>query len=167
MLLTDAAGFFGCLVLCGWLQLIDPVFRADGLLLTASTLAVTHLLARFLGFYHSIVRYIGMGLLMAGARVAAGSAIFLAVVAWYSGLTTLPARLAVVYAAFCGLYLVGSRYMAQYYLVRRPAEKNNVIIYGAGESGARVLQAMQVNQAFRPVAFIDDDPAIQGNRING
>ena len=96
MLLTDAAGFFGCLVLCGWLQLIDPVFRADGLLLTASTLAVTHLLARFLGFYHSIVRYIGMGLLMAGARVAAGSAIVLAVVAWYSGLTTLPARLAVV-----------------------------------------------------------------------
>lgn len=80
MLSTDAAGFFGCLVLCGWLQLIDPVFRADGLLLTASTLAVTHLLARFLGFYHSIVRYLGMNLLMAGARVATGSAIFLALI---------------------------------------------------------------------------------------
>jgi FlaA1/EpsC-like NDP-sugar epimerase len=104
---------------------------------------VTHLLARFLGFYHSIVRYIGMGLLMAGARVAAGSAIFLALIAWVSGLTTQPYRLAVVYAAFCGLYLVGSRYTAQYYLVRRPSDKNNVIIYGAGESGAQVLQTMQ------------------------
>ena len=29
MLATDAAGFFGCLVLCGWLQLIDPVFRTS------------------------------------------------------------------------------------------------------------------------------------------
>jgi FlaA1/EpsC-like NDP-sugar epimerase len=167
MLSTDAAGFFGCLVLCGWLQLIDPVFRADGLLLTASTLAATHLLARFLGFYHSIVRYLGMNLLMAGARVAAGSAIFLALIAWYSGLTSQPAQLAVVYGAFCGLYLVGSRYMAQYYLVRRASDKDNVIIYGAGESGARVLQAMQGNHSFHPVAFIDDDPAIQDKQISG
>jgi FlaA1/EpsC-like NDP-sugar epimerase len=167
MLITDAAGFFGCLVLCGWIQLIDPVFRADGLLLTASTLAVTHLLARFLGFYSSIVRYLGMGLLLAGARVAAGSALVLAAVAWYAGLTTQPARLAVIYAAFCGLYLVGSRYAAQYYLVRRGYEKANVIIYGAGESGARVLQAMHANEAFHPIAFVDDNPAIQGNQING
>jgi FlaA1/EpsC-like NDP-sugar epimerase len=167
MLFTDAAGFLGCLVLCGWLQLIDPVFRADGMLLTAGTLAVTHLLARHLGFYHSIVRYLGMGLLMAGARVATGSAVILALIAWYSALTPQPARLAVVYAAFCGLYLVGSRYTAQYYLVRRASEKSKAIIYGAGESGARVVQAMQGNPAFHPVAFVDDDAAIQGSRING
>ena len=167
MLFADAMGFLGCLVLCGWVQLIDPVFRADGLLLTASTLAVTHLLARYLGFYHSIVRYLGMGLLIAGARVAAGSAIALALIAWYSGLTTQPARLAVVYGAFCFLYLVGSRYTAQYYLVRRASDKDNVIIYGAGDAGARVVQAMHGNHSFTPVAFIDDDPAMQGKRING
>jgi FlaA1/EpsC-like NDP-sugar epimerase len=167
MLATDAAGFFGCLVLCGWIQLIDPVFRADGLLLTASTLAVTHLLARFLGFYNSIVRYLGMGLLIAGARVAVGSALVLAAVAWYAGLTTQPARLAVIYAAFCGLFLVGSRYAAQYYLVRRGYEKDNVIVYGAGESGARVVQALHANEAFHPVAFVDDDLATQGNQVNG
>jgi FlaA1/EpsC-like NDP-sugar epimerase len=167
MLGTDAAGFFGCLVLCGLLHLIDPVFRADGLLLTASTLAVTHLMARFLGFYHSIVRYLGMGLLVAGAKVAVGSAVALALIGWYSGLTAQPVRLAVVYAAFCGLYLVGSRYMAQYYLVRRGSDKGNAIIYGAGESGARVLQAMQGHNDFHPVAFVDDDPAVQDKHVNG
>ena len=166
MLCTDAAGFFGCLVLCGWVQLIDPVFRTDGLLLTASALAVTHLMARYLGFYHSIVRYLGMGLLMAGARVALGSSIVLAVVAWNAGLTTHPTRLAVVYAAFCGLYLVGSRYMAQYYLVRHASDKTNVVIYGAGEAGVRVAKAMQGNNRFHPVAFVDDDPAMQGRRID-
>jgi FlaA1/EpsC-like NDP-sugar epimerase len=167
MLCTDAVGFFGCLVLCGWVQLIDPVFRTDGLLLTASALAVTHLLARYLGFYHSIVRYLGMGLLMAGARVAMGSSIALAVLAWNAGLTAHPTRLAVVYAAFCGLYLVGSRYMAQYYLVRHASDKANVIIYGAGEAGARVAKAMKGNNRFHPVAFVDDDPAMQGKRIDG
>jgi FlaA1/EpsC-like NDP-sugar epimerase len=167
MLCTDAAGFFGCLVLCGWVQLIDPVFRTDGLLLTVSALAVTHLMASYLGFYHSIVRYLGMGLLMAGARVAMGSSIVLAALAWNAGLTAHPARLAVVYAAFCGLYLVGSRYMAQYYLVRHASDKASVVIYGAGEAGARVAKAMQGNNRFHPVAFVDDDPAMQGKRIDG
>ena len=167
MLLVDAAGFASCLVLCGWVQLIDPVFRPDGMTLVVSILVITHLLARYLGFYHSIVRYLGMGLLMAGARVAAGSAIALAAVAWYTNLTTQPAKLAVVYGAFCFLYLVGSRYIAQYYLVRRPTDKDNVIVYGAGEAGARVVQAMHGNHTFNPVAFVDDDPAMHGKRING
>ena len=167
MLFTDAAGFLGCLVLCGWVQLIDPVFTADGLLLVASTLIVTHVLARFLGFYHSIVRYLGMGLLVASARVAVGSAVALAGFAWWFGLTTQPLRLAVVYGAFCGLYLVGSRYVAQYLLVRRSPDKAKVIVFGAGEAGARVVQAMHGNNSFSPVAFIDDDVAKQGKRING
>ena len=167
MLLVDAAGFSSCLVLCGWVQLIDPVFRPDGIILVVSILIVTHLLARYLGFYHSIVRYLGMGLLLAGAKVAAGSAVALAGIAWFTGLTTQPYRLAVVYGAFCFLYLVGSRYAAQYYLVRRSEDKDNVIIYGAGEAGARVVQAMQGNHAFHPVAFVDDDPAVQGKQING
>lgn len=167
MLFTDAAGFFGCLVLCGWVQLIDPVFTADGMLLVASTLVITHVLARFLGFYHSIVRYLGMGLLVASARVAAGSAIALAGFAWWFGLTTQPLRLAVVYGAFCGLFLVGSRYVAQYLLVRRSPDKAKVIVFGAGEAGARVVQAMHGNHSFSPVAFIDDDVSKQGKRING
>ena len=167
MLLVDAAGFSSCLILCGWVQLIDPVFRPDGMILVLSILVVTHLLARYLGFYHSIVRYLGMGLLMAGAKVATGSAIALAGIAWITELTTQPYRLAVVYGAFCFLYLVGSRYVAQYYLVRRSDDKDNVIIYGAGEAGARVVQAMHGNHAFHPVAFVDDDPTMHGKHING
>ena len=131
------------------------------------TLVVAHLLARLLGFYHSIVRYLGMGLLMAGAQVAAGSAVVLAAGAWLSGMTSMPFRLAVVYGAFCGLYLVGSRYVAQYFLVHKSGSTQNVIIYGAGAAGARVVQAMQGNHAFTPVAFIDDDRTMFDKRICG
>ena len=166
MLLTDATGFIACVLLCGWIQLIDPIVRTDGLVVTLASLTVAHTLARSLGFYHSIVRYLGMGLLLAGAKVAAGSAIALSAFAWMAGITTTPLRLAVVYAAFCGFYLVGSRYVAQYLLIRRPPSSHNVIIYGAGDAGARLAQAMQGNGAYKPIAFIDDDPAMQGKRIS-
>jgi FlaA1/EpsC-like NDP-sugar epimerase len=167
MLFTDAAGFFGCLVLCGWLDLINPVFRTDALLLVAVVLTITHLLARYLGFYHSIVRYLGMGLLIASVRVAVGSALTLAVLTWYTGLTTLPFRLAVVYGAFCGLYLVGSRYTAQFFLLRRTPGRHNVIVYGAGEAGARVAQAMQGSAMNSIVAFVDDNPSLTGKVLAG
>ncbi len=80
-------------------------------------------------------------------------------------MTTMPIRLGVVYGAFCGFYLVGSCYIAQYHLVRMPDNVQNVIIYGAGAAGARVVQAMQGNPVFAPVAFVDDNPAMFDKRV--
>lgn len=167
MLLTDAIGFYCCVLGVAWVYLIRPLPRLDFFLLAGATMVVAHLVARWLGFYHSIVRYLGMGLLMAGAHVAVSSAFFLSVAAWFTGMTTTPFRLAVVFTAFCGFYLVGSRYIAQYFLVRRSAGKDNVIIYGAGEAGAGVVQSLQGNHAFKPIAFVDDATELHGKRISG
>ena len=167
MLMSDAAGFLGCVVVSAWVHLINPGTPANLLKIAAATFFTAHVIARYLGFYHSIVRYLGMNLLLAGARVAIGSGIVFAAFAWWSGMTTQPAQLAVVYAAFCGLYLVGSRYAAQYFLILRTPEKSNVVIYGAGESGARVVQAMDGNSSLVPVAFIDDEWSKRGNQLNG
>ena len=167
MLVADAIGMYCCVLGVAWVYLIRPLPRLDFFLLALGTMLIAHLVARSLGFYHSIVRYLGMGLLLAGAQVAAVSAVVLSAAGWYMGMTDTPFRLAVVYAAFCGFYLVGSRYVAQFLLVRRSPGKENVIIYGAGESGARVVQAMQGDYGYRPVAFIDDAPKMQGSQING
>ena len=167
MLITDAIGMYCCVLGVAWVYLIRPLPRVDFFLLAFGTMLVAHVVARHLGFYHSIVRYLGMGLLLAGAQVAAVSAIVLATGGWLMGLTSTPFRLAVVYAAFCGLYLVGSRYLAQYFLVRRSPGRENVIVYGAGESGARVVQAMQGDIGYRPVAFVDDAPRTHGSQISG
>ena len=167
MLVADAVGFLGCVGLVAWVQLLNTTQPQALSLLAAGTLVAAHLLARLLGFYHSIVRYLGMGLLTAGAQVGAGSALMLAGLAWLSGMTTMPLRLAVVYGAFCAFYLVGSRYIAQYFLVRKPESIQNVVIYGAGEAGARVVQAMQGNPVFAPVAFVDDDRTMYDKRVCG
>ena len=167
MLVADAIGLFCCVLGVAWVYLIRPLPRADFFLLAAGVALFAHLVARYLGFYHSIVRYLGMGLLLAGARVAISSAVVLATSAWFLGLTTTPFRLAVVYTAFSGFYFVGSRYVAQYFLIRRSAGKDKVIIWGAGESGARVVQAVEGSRSYSPVAFIDDDASLHGKQVNG
>ena len=167
MLVADATGFLGCVGVVAWVHLLDASQPQMLVLLAAGTLVAAHLLARLLGFYHSIVRYLGMGLLLAGAQVGAGSAVALSSLAWFTGTTAMPIRLGVVYGAFCAFYLVGSRYLAQYFLVRKPDNIQNVVIYGAGAAGARVVQAMQGNPVFAPVAFIDDDHAMFDKRVCG
>jgi FlaA1/EpsC-like NDP-sugar epimerase len=167
MLLADAVGFFGCVALSTWVHVSDTKDVSDLSLAALGTMLVAHLLARHLGFYSSIIRYLGMGLLVAAAYVAIGSALALGVAGWWFGLTAQPLKLVIAYAAFCGLYLVGSRYIAQYFLMRRSPTKKNVLVYGAGEAGARVVHAMHGNQSYRPVAFIDDDDTMDGKRING
>ena len=85
MLVTDAIGFYCCVLGVAWVYLIKPLPKLDFFLLAGATMIVAHVVARLLGFYHSIVRYLGMGLLMAGAQVAITSAIFLSVSAWFIG----------------------------------------------------------------------------------
>src|SRR5210317_247826 len=153
MLLSDAVGFYCCVLGVAWVYLVRPLPRLDFFLLAFAAMLFAHLIARWLGFYHSIIRYLGMGLLLAGAVVAISSGIFLSSAAWFVGMTDTPLRLGVVFAAFCAFYLVGSRYMAQYFLVHRRTKRDNLVIYGAGEAGARLAQAINGNDGHLPVAF--------------
>jgi len=52
----------------------------------------------------------------------------------------------------------------------RPGQKQRgraVAIYGAGEAGRQLMGALVQGRQFRPVAFVDDDPALQGQRVVG
>ena len=45
--------------------------------------------------------------------------------------------------------------------------KYNVVIYGAGSSGIQLESAMKHNSELKVIAFLDDDPKIQGRYIKG
>ena len=167
MVAADTVGLTVSVLLAAWLVLPGEVIRTDLLLLTGATLVVSVLLARYQGFYHSIVRYVGMDLAVAGLKVATLSALSLALVAYFASVGMNPLRFAVSYAAFFLLYLLGSRYTAQYYLNRRNPERERVIVYGAGEAGARLVLSMQDGDAFLPVAIVDDKRMLQGKRVGG
>ena len=167
MLAADTVGLLFCVWCAAWLLFPGEMTGADFVLLAGTTLFVTVLIARHQGFYHSIVRYVGMELAVAGLKVAFLSAVMLAVVAQFSGLIVAPVRFAIAYGAVYLLYLLGSRYTARYFLNRRNPSRERVIVYGAGESGARLVLAMQGGDTFVPVALVDDKKAMHGKTVGG
>ena len=166
MILSDGGGVFSCVLLAHWLLYPGVASLTEISILAAATFLITGLLAWRIGFYHSIVRYLGLELAYTSIRVVIASAATLAVVAYVSGMVALPARLAVAYAVFLLTYLLGGRHTAQYFLVRRN-KGQRLIIYGAGESGAQAALAMQNGHTFLPVAFVDDDVAVHNEIVSG
>ena len=167
MVVSDAVGLLAAIALCGWLDLMTTTGLGDYFLLFGAIVVVTLLLATMLGFYTSIVRYLGMGLIFAAAKLAAGAGIVLTSFLWFAEMTDKPYQLAVVFTAFSGLYFVGSRYTAQILLIQRSPGRHNVIVFGAGEAGARLAQAMHSSLMNRIVAFIDHDQSLWGKMVAG
>jgi FlaA1/EpsC-like NDP-sugar epimerase len=67
--------------------------------------------------------------------------------------------------------MLAMRYVgrAQRERLMRPADAQPVLVYGAGEAGARLVRDMLRNSAstYLPVGMIDDDPMKRHRRING
>ena len=167
MLGADTFGLVASVLLGTWLLSPAVIDLSALAILIAATFIVSVLSARQEGFYHSIVRYVGMDLAVSGVKVAFLSAVAIGVAAQFLSIGIQPVKLAVGFAGFFLLYLLGSRYAAQYLLNRRNPERECVIIYGAGEAGARLVLSLQDGDSFLPVAVVDDKTMLQGNRVGG
>ena len=66
--------------------------------------------------------------------------------------------------------LGGSRLLLRRYLRYRfhhHLQRTPVIIYGAGEAGAQLVQALRYSSEFEPLGFVDDNPRLQGSMMLG
>jgi FlaA1/EpsC-like NDP-sugar epimerase len=82
-------------------------------------------------------------------------------------LVSAPLRWALAFAALSLINLVGCRFLARIFLNRRNTRGEPVIVYGAGEGGARLVTALMTGDDFVPVALVDDNPLLQGKRVHG
>ena len=167
MLGADVLGVAFCVWGAAWLLFPGQLDAGDYALLVRTAVIVAVAFAAYLGFYHSIIRYVGMDLAIAGIKVAVVSGIALGAVARLSGPIVAPNRFAVAYVALCLLYLLGCRYAARFYLNRRHLGRELVIVYGAGEAGARLVLSMQDGDSYLPVALVDDKQVMHGKRVGG
>ena len=62
--------------------------------------------------------------------------------------------------------ITASRLTANYFLRDRHSE-TRVVIYGAGSAGIQLASALSASKEMQPVAFIDQNPSLQGNFIGG
>jgi FlaA1/EpsC-like NDP-sugar epimerase len=123
------------------------------------------------GLYGAVIRFIelrvvliiGMGL---GVVVLAAYGIML-----MFGQAGLPRTSLGIFWLVAFAYLTVSRFAARSLLRRISVGPGRIrqktMIYGAGEAGAQLAQAMQNSREYDAVCFVDDDPALWGKSVSG
>ena len=122
------------------------------------------------GLYRPILRYADETLLHAIVIGASGGVLLMMAVWVFLREGIVPRSswliLWLVLVALIGAgRLLLRRYLRRHFRLNTP--RAPVIIYGAGEAGAQLVQALRYSAEFEPVAFVDDNPRLHGSVILG
>jgi FlaA1/EpsC-like NDP-sugar epimerase len=119
------------------------------------------------GFYRSVVRFMGFELVAAAFKTMTVVALVLALgIAWADNWPD-AVRVSATFWLLAMVYVVGGRLTVRWFLQSRNAAGDRVIIYGAGDAGAHLVNQLQGRGDFVAVAFVDDNIALRGAVING
>ena len=147
-------------------ELIVAINQA-ALITIAATTFLTLLIFTRTGLYRAVIRYMAskaFGTLAMGITV---SALILATSSFITQ-ANLPRSSIIIYW-FTAFALLGSPRLFMRNIVAQlnTSPKQAVVIYGAGNQGIALLNALSNNDAFRPIAFIDDNLRKQNTIIRG
>ena len=168
-IITDVIIAFSCFPLAlflGNLNLHDAMVPEIYL---GSLISIICLIIAFVtfGLYQSLVRFItGNIIIIITKSVLIASCIF-AFFIFFAGIN-IPFTIPFIYALVTLLSTGGIRFLIRrlflntFQKIKKPA-----IIYGAGEAGRELQSLLLYNHEIQPVAFLDDDPSIQGLNIGG
>jgi FlaA1/EpsC-like NDP-sugar epimerase len=168
MLAADLVAMPACLGLSLALSLVsfDSVLWVTPWPWAASTAVAVYSFRSF-GLYRSIVRFMGLDLIVGVFKSVTITAVVLAMTVFFleSGLVAL--KVGAVFWLAAVVYLSGSRIAVRLFLQKGRLIGDRVIIYGAGDAGVQLVSAIARGGRFTPVAFIDDSPSLTGTVING
>lgn len=126
-----------------------------------------------LGLYRAVIRY-----LPERAFWTIAQAVLLAAIIWIAvifgfelaRLTLIPRSVIPIYGLFAIALVGGSRFAIKYVL-RAPMPglggERNLILYGAGRTGAVIADALRRERSAVVVAFVDDDSTLGGRDVAG
>lgn len=117
-----------------------------------------------IGLYRAVLRYVTfrvLGTITVGMII---STVFMVLSAFYFQIF-LPRTTSIIYFAFAMLLIGGLRLIIRGVLNATRLTRTPVVIYGAGASGRQLQMALYQGQEFYPVAFVDDDPNLQGSIV--
>ena len=121
-----------------------------------------------LGMYRAVIRYIDQEIIIAALRCASATVVILAAAFYLAGPRELSITPFLIFWATCILYILASRFSARRLLnARRNANKVRVAIYGAGDAGRLLANAILPGKDYVPVLFIDDNPQRVNTTIGG
>ena len=119
------------------------------------------------GLYLSVIRYMGQQAVWDLVKAVSLSTMALGAATFFAD-TTMPAAAPLVYWLLLFVGIGGLRLISRgWHQANSWADARRVIIYGAGESGRQLLNALNHGTDYRVVAFIDDNPSLHETVING
>jgi len=121
----------------------------------------------FAGLYRWMVRYVSAETLLVIFKALLISALILAASILLLQ-AELPRSTPILYLLIAIVLVAGSRFTAQKVLREKSkGERIPVLIYGAGSAGHQIGLSLHQGNVYRPVAYVDDKPALQGMTIYG
>ena len=126
-----------------------------------------------LGLYRAIMRYIGFVAMWSVIQAVTLYTLIWGVVVLLTATPGVPRSVLLINWLMTIILVGGSRALARWWLSgnfksrRQNKDRKRVAIYGAGAAGVQIADALSTSLMFRPIAFIDDNPSLQGNYING
>lgn len=148
------------------------IYRYSGLI--ALLIGIKLSVFRVMGLYRPILRYTSLEFLLTAAlKAVALSSGTLISLAYFLDLWSLPRSVLIIDALLTLLFVVGFRLSLRRLVYKLnsmacatvPVER--VVIYGAGASGSELAQSLAVNPAYRLIAFVDDNPALHHQVVQG
>ncbi len=139
----------------------------------AASLAIALPLFARGGLYNAIFRYSGGPAMAALLRVLALYGLVYAVMFTLLGVEGVPRSIGILQPTLLLAGVAGSRLLARAWLGRVDLPRvggsaaSRVLIYGAGEAGCQLAQALAHSPKMRVMGFLDDDPHLQGGLMNG
>ena len=121
-----------------------------------------------LGLYRAVVRYIDQRILSTVLVGVTASTLILGAVSFLTIGQLLSVKPYIIYWISAILYVGASRFVARGFLNRRgEVRKTRVAIYGAGQAGSLLANAIKPGNEYVPIIFIDDDAQRVNTTIGG
>jgi FlaA1/EpsC-like NDP-sugar epimerase len=123
------------------------------------------------GLYRTVVRYIDLRVFVASSAALAAVVVVLTVLAWSFEVVVLPRTALPIFWFVAFAYVVTSRFIARSLLRRGMKQvgrhRLRTAIYGAGDAGAQLAQAMQLSPDHLALCFLDDRADLQHKIVAG
>ncbi len=119
------------------------------------------------GLYRTVVRYIGIRVLMSILAGVSGSAVVLWILGNTIALQPIPATVVAIYWLIALVWVAATRLIARWLLTPFVTNGTRVVIYGAGDAGAQLSMAFSSGRQFALLAYADEKRALQGTLMNG
>jgi FlaA1/EpsC-like NDP-sugar epimerase len=122
-----------------------------------------------IGLYRAVIRYIDHQILMTVVQGVCTTGFVLAAVGALKMGKAFSLAPFIIFCALLGLYLLISRFSARGFFLgdRRSGLRMKVAIYGAGDAGLQLANALLPGKDYLPVAFVDRNRQLHNATVSG